>query len=241
MAAPVDWEVFYHAVRLIETEDAAYLDNFLVQHPLLIRVADSGANNFTLLFYAVLRGRPSHVELLLARGADIRAVTTDKLSIAHEAVKTFDCAMIKLVLSKLGAEASTTVWRGMHLVPYASRHFPLDPAMRSQALLAMTALLQHVGCVHVNERDDGNATALHWAAHHGLPELTRLLMKHGANPRVAYPDGTTPRDVAREEEEESEDHREVVRLLEVSGKRLCASLSILTLILGRCMVCECLR
>lgn len=216
----MDMTPLHDAVRLMdENGNPVQMMVLVINHPEAITLADPADGNFTALFHAVLRGRQSLVEVLIALGADIRAVTADQCSVIHAAIASWDYKMVKLFLSMLGAEASTTVWQGMHLVLFACRYFRLDHPFRLQGFLVVEALLKHVGSGFVNERDETGATALHYAAFKGLPEVTCLLLRHGANPLLATHNGRTPRDLAA-----SEDQREVVRLLEVSGKRLCLSL-----------------
>ena len=48
----------------------------------------------------------------------------------------------------------------------------------------------------VNVRDDGEATALHWAAELGRHRLVPLLLGVGADRTLVDGEGNTPRDVA---------------------------------------------
>jgi ankyrin repeat protein len=46
--------------------------------------------------------------------------------------------------------------------------------------------------VDIHAQDKDKDTALHWAAFSGRPEITRLLLNHGANPNVENDHGVTP-------------------------------------------------
>ena len=48
----------------------------------------------------------------------------------------------------------------------------------------------------MNVRDDGEATALHWAAELGRRRLVPLLLGAGADRTLIDAEGNTPRDVA---------------------------------------------
>jgi ankyrin repeat protein len=64
-----------------------------------------------------------------------------------------------------------------------------DAAMRGD-LVAVRALIGQKADVKVPQGD--GATALHWAAFHGNPEMATLLMRAGASPKAANREGVTP-------------------------------------------------
>ncbi|KAF3005617.1 hypothetical protein E8E13_002525 [Curvularia kusanoi] len=68
----------------------------------------------------------------------------------------------------------------------------------------------------LEERDDEEATALHWAAYHGNVEIVRLLLEAGADIEAETEDNGTALHIAAHE-----DHEDVVRLLLEEGASRC--------------------
>jgi ankyrin repeat protein len=61
----------------------------------------------------------------------------------------------------------------------------------------------------VNEKGDGDYTALHGAAENNIVENVKLLLAHGANPKATTHDGKTPLDLAS-----AAGHTDVVAILQ---------------------------
>jgi ankyrin repeat protein len=152
------------------------------------------------------------VALLLALGADARAVDHDGISALHRAVQSGSLAAVELLL-KAGAEIDLRErkWKGTpltwsrvlgqpHLTGYLA---PRSRDVRGLSWLGLTERLKAVldeqpALVHFRLSGDDNPTLLFCLPddEDAAAETAGLLMRYGADPSVRNPAGKTAADVA---------------------------------------------
>jgi ankyrin repeat protein len=121
------------------------------------------------------------VSMLLAAGANVKAVNRYGATPLSEAVVSGSGAMIEALL-KAGASAETLTSEGRETV--------LMTASRSGNVDAVKTLLEHGANVNARETYKGQ-TALMWAAAERHPEVIKLLMAHAADWKVRSIDRET--------------------------------------------------
>jgi ankyrin repeat protein len=168
----------------IITLDVDKVKSLIVSEPSLVNAKDS--NGLTPLHWAVSgkHGRESGdgalqskrqrkiVELLLAKGADVNAITPDGSTPLYIAALEEDDDMVKLLIDH-GAK--------MDIVVVAM----LDMGDRVKELL-------HANPDVVNVTEHGDMTALHWAAARGHLKTVQILLAAGADPDSSSASGETP-------------------------------------------------
>jgi ankyrin repeat protein len=153
------------------------------------------------------------VDLLLAEGADVRAVDSDGISPLHRAVQSGSLALVDRLLAA-GADPNLREgrWRGTALSwavvlgrpQLFERLIPLSRDERALTSLAaferLTAVLDAEPALANRRLAENNApTALYCLPddEDAAVEAVRILVAHGADPAVRDPNGRTPADAAR--------------------------------------------
>lgn len=152
---------------------------------------------YTPLLFAARSGDAASAELLLNAGADVNDAEPDGASVLVVALLSGQSDVAKRLLDK-GADPNAA----------AAGYGPLHAAVVRGDTGMVTALLAHganpdaaiVRGTPVPRYSNGfflsshmiGATPFFLAAQFDEPEMMRALAEHGANPRLAKPDGTTP-------------------------------------------------
>jgi ankyrin repeat protein len=127
----------------------------------------------------------SVARLLLEHGADVNPRT--KVSTPLHSAAFYGRLKLAKVLLDHGANANAVGEGGetpLHLLSrgeYDSQEHGVNTAR---------LLLEH--CVDLDAQTESHETALHFAAFHGRPGITQLLLDHGANPNTENEQGDTP-------------------------------------------------
>ena len=159
---------------------------------------------------------------LLLKVDSVDPVVTDKDGYAalHLAAESGSLQSMKLLLEAMKSQFTTSGWSELlkevksiaarnhksdlilkfidrwdipHEALIKGEAFPVHAAVRMADLDHLAALVKTFG---VNEKDSEGETALHLAARHGLDEVTRFLLDHGANHKLSSRSGNLPLDVA---------------------------------------------
>ncbi len=164
------------------------------------------------LSYAVARGRPEIVGLLIERGADIEYRGFHGKSPLFLAVERGDMAMAERLLAA-GADVRTTNEAGTTLLMLAARRG--DGGM-VDLLLARGADLNAIERPNLGygfRPDSGSdMTALMYAAREGHADIVRRLLQAGAVVSIHNAEGRTALDEAA-----AAGHQEIVELMELAG------------------------
>jgi ankyrin repeat protein len=164
----------------------AVINTLLANGAVVDTVCDGGD---TALCLAAARNRRDHVELLLARGANInRKAGFTPLYYAAQAGHT---ALVRFLLER-GARVDQRIWTGTTA---------LAAAASERAIGAVRALLR--AGADPNLQDRAGRSALHLASEsklhprerHAVP-IVELLLAHEADPNLCDKDGKTPLHVA---------------------------------------------
>jgi ankyrin repeat protein len=151
----------------------------------------------TPLIWAVRTGNQAGCEVLLARGADLRARDRGGNGALHHAILMDRVELIEFLLSA-GADADGENMRGQT---------PLHLAASAGSFEACRLLLDRGACL--DQPDEEGNTPLHVAAEAGAFELCEYFLFLGASPSLQNAQGRTARDMAAER-----GHGRVVQLLE---------------------------
>ncbi|MCI7404473.1 ankyrin repeat domain-containing protein [Pyramidobacter sp.] len=143
----------------------------------------ANAKGFRALHYAASKGNAALAELLLARGAEIDALTSDGRSPLIFAVgETDNLAVAKLLLDR-GAD--------VNLRPKETAHSPLTWALKNYNRPAALLLIERGADVNVDAR---GGTPLMWALLDGDEklEIPKALLARGAKIGIVGDGGVTP-------------------------------------------------
>jgi ankyrin repeat protein len=130
----------------------------------------------------------------------------------HHAAVAGQEETVVFLLSK-GARASTRDSGG---------ETPFMSACRGGRIGVVRLLFQQLGPHALIERDDTRATALHYAAYQGREEMVRFLLFAGADPTITDTAGRTPRALAEERAQQTEDD-EYYGSVDTTGKVGCVA------------------
>ena len=182
---------------------AAYWNDQKAVEELLAAGANVNASNrdgFTALSQACTNGNAHMVETLLKAGADANSFQAEGQTALMTAARAGNADAVKLLLDH-GAEVNTKEsWRGQTALMWAAAEN--HPAV-VQLLVDHAADVNLVSSVFdfsgmkVKPGDvpmhfpRGGFTALLFAARGGFTECAKILLDHGADVKVADPDGTT--------------------------------------------------
>jgi ankyrin repeat protein len=134
----------------------------------------------TPLHFAALRGQEAVVDLLLASGADPKAVNGDGETALQVAERARQTAVLPYLRPGGGSATAGLV-----------------EAVKAGDLAKVQQTLQSNPRL-VNQKDPSfSATPLHYAALRGNVAMVQLLLSRGADPRAVNRDGETPLQVAR--------------------------------------------
>jgi len=137
------------------------------------------------------------VEILLKAGADPNQKDRTGRSALHHAVKMREAGSIVRLLGQAGAAVNAPAKDIGDATPLQSavEHYFEDKAQEETALAIR--ILVHLGA-DINAADTAGHNALSLAASRNQPELIRLLIDLGADPKRRLPNGRTPLDYARD-------------------------------------------
>jgi ankyrin repeat protein len=135
-----------------------------------------------LLCRAAAASRMDLLELLIAYGADVRAVEGGVFAV------TSDLDILTFLLDR-GTSATRTGKNGFPPLVYVARGDKGGHADKVELLLKYGA--------EVNARGPGGRTALHYAAAGGYTAVIQVLLAHGADPDLRDAQGQTALDQAR--------------------------------------------
>ncbi len=144
-----------------------------------LNVADN--YNVRLLEYAIKVGNAEIVEMLLANGADIDFLSKDGYTPIYLAIKGNNKEIVEILL-QYGAKIE---------IRY------LFDAIRMSSIGIAELLIQYGADVNGQTLD--GYTPLHQAVQAKDSALVKLLLTHGADPRIPNSKGETPYDLAKEE------------------------------------------
>ena len=166
-----------------------------------VDVNSTQVNGMTALHWAAYQDDLETAKLLVAAGANAKAVNRYGVTPLSTACENGNGAMVELFL-KAGADANTTLPGGETV---------LMTAARTGKVPAIKALLSHGANVNAKEPRTGQ-TALMWAAAEGNAAAVETLIEAGADRRAREYGGFTSLLYAARE-----GHAEVVRVLLKSG------------------------
>ncbi len=149
---------------------------------LLRRGANIGPYSALLIHLAAQASRMDLLELLVAHGADVRAVDTGIFIVAS------DLHIMRYLLDH-GASATQLGKNGYTPLLYITRTDKSEAPEKVELLLAYGA--------SVNDTGPKGKTALHSAAAAGHTRVIKLLLAHGASVTSVDEQGHTPLDLAR--------------------------------------------
>lgn len=192
---------------------ARELEALLAAHPTK-RDVTGGSWNRPLLHLAAEAGHLACVELLLRRGVEVdRRDRADKAAALHWAASTGHLAVVDRLLAagaapdgagdehELGAIGWATCFRQTHaavaerlLAAGASPTFPAAVALGREDLVRSLAAADPALVMRPMSRFDRRRTPLHLAVIKNRPEMVRLLLQLGADPRAVDNRGDGPLD-----------------------------------------------
>ena len=144
----------------------------------VIEARDSAQN--TPLFYTVFQSQVPIAQLLLKKGANLRAQNLTGQTVLHEAVSLGNIPLAGVFL-KSGADVNQTDNRG---------NTPIHNLVLFESV-EMGDLLLSYGA-DLGEKNKEGRTVLHEAAHRGLVKISAWLLKKGADPNTRDDLGRTP-------------------------------------------------
>lgn len=157
-----------------QSNETAYLQSILKAHPQLANMENE--NGLTPLGYAAHFGNHEAVQVLLAGGADVNAVSHSKLSFIpsntalHAAIA--GARKVEVIKLLLASKAQTDIFD-------SNGHTALHTAAFHDDNLEMIRLLIEHGA-DVNARIEGGETALSLALRQGNNNVAALLREQGA-------------------------------------------------------------
>ena len=218
-----------HGAATSEILAAVYLDDveevtsLLDADPELVHACDEAG--MTPLHRAAENGQVEIVELLLARGADLEARTTDADQTALG--RSYYHEDVLEVLLAHGATVDIFTAVNARKADYVADLLRQDPSLTDARMWDMTPLhfaamndapdmagLLLANGADVNASGQQLRTSLHWAALLGRRAAVEWLVANGAATNAADEDFKTPRDLALEG-----GHAEIAELLQQGGAR----------------------
>ena len=130
----------------------------------------------SLLSHACINGDADIVKLLLARGADVKAVNEEGWTALHHAADAGKAEILKILLDKkadVNARSTRELATPLMIAAGRFRGAPHDSESCVRLLLARGA--------HINAQTNDGETALMYAAHEGRVATVRLLLDEGAD------------------------------------------------------------
>jgi uncharacterized protein len=159
------------------------------------------------LEYAVLKGRPDIVELLLAAGANVGRKYRGGQTVLHLAAARSSVPVLEdLIAAKADLAATDDLG-----------NTPLQQAVLHNRLECVRSLLDHGASVQYVHPADGRG-ALHQACVKGYAAIAKLLISRGANPALRDRSGQSPLDLALDYKNAA-----VIALLLKAGNTMSAS------------------
>jgi palmitoyltransferase ZDHHC13/17 len=143
---------------------------------------DSNDDGITALHWAAVSGKAETCTYLIDQGAEVNAVGGSKLATPLQWAARQGLVDIIHLLVQRGANPLLVDAQGftcLHSVTHSSSYWTL-----------LYILCQPD--INIDERDNREHTALHWAAYQGDDVSTQILLKFGADPNAVDRDGFTP-------------------------------------------------
>lgn len=170
-------------IEAIKKEDIRGLLTLVDAHPALLNTVLKDPLQTPLAFAIESENRKAFGYLLTCKQIDINHPGTDGTTALHTAAAKGDLAALNLLLAA-GAEPDTT--DNMLVTPLIS-------ATAYNHTNIVQALLQHLKkSSQLNRQDRRGYTALAYAAVSGNATIARLLLNHGADPRLASCEKKSP-------------------------------------------------
>jgi ankyrin repeat protein len=172
-----------HVAEAVKKEDIMQLQTLLDEHPALLNTVLREFNQ-TPLAFAIQSGNKKMIGYLLTcEHIDINHPGTDGTTALHTAAAKGDLASLSLLLAA-GADPDTVDHQRSTPLISAAAYGHADVV---QALLARLKK-----SVQLNRQDQRGCTALTYAAVAGDAIIARLLLNHGADPRLASRENKPP-------------------------------------------------
>ncbi len=215
-------ENFQHCFQLLQAGDADGLRQLLEQDPAASEARDS--NGVSLLMHSIYRGRRDLAELIASKkkaldifeasaigrldrlkqclrdASAINSRSKDGFTALH-----FACFFGQPESARLLIESGAAVDA---VAANPTKVMPLHSAASARNLEAARLLLERRARGIVNARQQGGWVPIHAAAQNGDRAMVELLLKHGADPKLANDEGKTPAMVAKEK-----GHEEIAAML----------------------------
>ncbi len=214
------------ATELLQSGDLDGLRQLLEQDSAAAESRD--AAGVSLLMHALYRGQRELAELIASKKKALDQFEAASLGRLDDLKKSID-EEIRRDLAAIDAR-SKDGFTALHFASYfgqpaaarmliengaavdavaanPTRVMPLHSAASARNLEAVRLLLEHGA--PVNARQQSGWAAIHAAAQNGDRPMVELLLKNGADPKIANADAKTPADVARDK-----GHHEIAALLE---------------------------
>ncbi len=215
-------ENFRHCFQLLQAGDADGLRQLLEQDPAASEARDS--NGVSLLMHSIYRGRRDLAELIASKkkaldifeasaigrldrlkqclrdASAINSRSKDGFTALH-----FACFFGQPESARLLIESGAAVDA---VAANPTKVMPLHSAASARNLEAARLLLERRARGIVNARQQGGWVPIHAAAQNGDRAMVELLLKHGADPKLANDEGKTPAMVAKEK-----GHEEIAAML----------------------------
>lgn len=134
-------------------------------------------HNYTALHWTAMDGRVDIAKALIAKGADVNAVSKEKVTPLFFAAQNGHAPMVKLLLEH-GADTSIRCAYSEDACLHGDN--PLHVACRNKHKSVVELLV--VATKNINARDGFERTPLHYATKAKAPEIVQLLLAHGADP-----------------------------------------------------------
>jgi ankyrin repeat protein len=174
---PVPPDRMFEAVRL---GDFSTLRGMLADDPSLAKVKDQRFGG-TALHWAALKGHQAIVALLIAEGADLKAVNNDGETALQVAERAGKPEIVALLRPAAG--------------PFTASGGIFGAVKSGDAALVKKLVAENPKLVGLKDTGFG-ATPLHWAALKGHDAVVEALLAAGANASAPNREGETPLEVA---------------------------------------------